>query len=380
MTFGWRLRALAKIGARTGRENGLRKCLREKSAAGHHATVRPPRRAPRLADVAKLAGVSITTVSHVVNGTRFVSPDTRDRVRQAMSSLDYEPPPLAVRSRSGRAIGLAITGASSPYFAELIQGVESEASRSGFALLLCDTHDDVQREADAVSMLLAHNVEAIVIAPTKGFQSETLPLLRKHETPFVFVDRMSDVRCDQVGTENEAVSVALVEHLLELGHRRVGMLTGLEGLSTTEERWRGYVRAHELADVPIDPQLVVPAHSTVGGGRAGTTAMLRLDEPPTAIFSGNNAMTIGALLALKQGGRRVPEDVALVTFDDFEWASAMSPALTAAAQPFHAMGAQAVQLLMRRLEDPFAPRRVVRLPVEIEHRESCGCGTGAPAT
>ena len=351
----------------------MRKWLREMFPPLDDVVMKPPRRASRLADVAALAGVSITTVSHVVNGTRFVAPDTRDRVRHALESLSYEPPPLAVRPRTGRVLGLAITGASNPYFGELIQGVESEASRAGFALLLCDTHDDPQREASAVAMLLAHNVEAIVIAPTPGWESVTLPLLRKHETPFVLVDRMSDVRCDQVGTENEAVSVALVEHLLDLGHRRIGMLTGLEGLSTTQERWRGYVRAHELLGVPVDAGLAVPAHSTVGGGRAATAKLLRLDQPPTAIFSGNNAMTIGALLAVKEAGRRVPDDVALVTFDDFEWASAMSPALTAAAQPFHAMGAQAVQLLLRRLADPFAPRHIVRLPAEIEHRESCGC-------
>jgi LacI family transcriptional regulator len=330
-------------------------------------------RPPRLADVAALAGVSITTVSHVVNGTRFVAPETRDRVRHALASLNYEPPPLAVPHRTGRALGLAITGASNPYFGELIHGVESEASRAGFALLLCDTHDDPQRESAAVAMLLAHNVEAVVLAPTPGWESETLPMLRKHQTPFVLIDRMSDVRCDQVGTENEVVSIALVEHLLDLGHLRIGMLVGLAGLSTTEERRRGFVRAHELAGVPVDEQLVVPAHSTVAGGRAGTATLLRMDLPPTALFSGNNAMTIGALLALKERSRRVPEDMALVTFDDFEWAGAMSPALTAAAQPFHAMGAQAVQLLLRRLEDPYAPRRIVRLPAEIEHRESCGC-------
>jgi LacI family transcriptional regulator len=335
--------------------------------------VSPAQRPPRLADVAALAGVSITTVSHVLNGTRFVAADTRDRVRHALASLNYEPPPLAVRHRTGRALGLAITGASNPYFGELIHGVESEASRAGFALLLCDTHDEPQREASAVAMLLAHNVEAVVLAPTPGWESETLPMLRKHQTPFVLIDRMSDVRCDQVGTENEAVSVALVEHLLDLGHRRIGMLTGLVGLSTTDERWRGYVRAHEIAGVPVDERLAVPAHSTVAGGRAGTVTLLRMAQPPTAIFSGNNAMTVGALLALKERSRRIPEDMALVTFDDFEWAGAMSPALTAAAQPFHAMGAQAVHLLLRRLDDPFAPRRILRLPAEIEHRESCGC-------
>jgi LacI family transcriptional regulator len=354
----------------------LRKQLRERSHGADHATMSPAQRPPRLADVATLAGVSITTVSHVVNGTRFVAADTRDRVRHALASLNYEPPPLAVAHRTGRALGLAITGASNPYFGELIHGVESEASRAGFALLLCDTHDDTQREAAAVAMLLAHNVEAVVLAPTPDWESETLPMLRKHQTPFVLIDRMSHVRCDQVGTENEAVSIALVEHLLDIGHRRIGMLTGLAGLSTTDERRSGYISAHELAGVRVDEQLIVPAHSTVAGGRAGTATLLRMDQPPTALFSGNNAMTIGALLALKERSRGVPQDMALVTFDDFEWAGAMSPALTAAAQPFHAMGAQAVQLLLRRLEDPFAPRRIVRLPAEIEHRESCGCHVG----
>jgi LacI family transcriptional regulator len=352
----------------------LRKPLRNNPVTRHHATVVAPRRSSaRLADVATLAGVSITTVSHVVNGTRYVAPDTRERVRHALEALQYEPPAPVVTKRAGRAIGLATTGASNPYVGELIQGVASEASRAGFALLLCDTYDDPQGEASAVATLLAHHVEAVVLAPTAGWETETLPLLRKHETPFVLVDRMSEVRCDQVGTENEAVSVALVEHLLELGHRRIGMLSGLAGLSTTTERLNGYLRAHEVLGRPVDKQLVMQGLSTVGGGRAAVTAMLRLRQPPTAIFSGNNAMTIGALLALKQAHVRIPDDVALVTFDDFEWASAISPALTAAAQPFHAVGAQAVQLLQRRLADPFAPRRVVRLPAEIEHRESCGC-------
>lgn len=331
------------------------------------------RRRARLADVAGLAGVSITTVSHVVNGTRYVAPATRERVREALASLDYAPPaPVAAKS-SGRAIGLAVTGASNPYFGDLIAGVESEASRAGFALLLCDTHDDSALEANAVATLLSHNVEAVILAPTAGWEAATLPALRKHQTPFVLVDRMSDVRCDQVGTENESVSFALVDHLIETGHRRIGMLAGLAGLSTTSERLAGYHRALEHSGIPRDARLVVEAKSTVDGGRAGVRALLSLPVPPTAIFSANNAMTIGALLALKETGLRIPADLALITFDDFEWASAISPALTAVAQPFHAMGARAVQLLLRRLADPFAPRRAERLPAEIEHRESCGC-------
>ena len=149
--------------------------------------------------------------------------------------------------------------------------------------------------------------------------------MRKHNTPFVLVDRMSEVRCDQVGTENEAVSVALVEHLLELGHRRVGMLTGLAGLSTTGERVHGYLRAHEALGHPVDKQLIVPGLSTVAGGRSAVNTLLRLRQRPTAIFSGNNAMTIGALLALKQARLSIPDEMALVTFDDFEWAERHLP-------------------------------------------------------
>jgi LacI family transcriptional regulator len=349
--------------------------IARKFPPGDDARMAGPRRGARLVDVAKLAEVSISTVSHVLNGTRYVAPDTRERVRHALDALDYAPPAPIVSKRSGRALGLAITGASNPYFGDLIAGVESEASRAGFALLLCDTHDDAQLEASAVATLLAHNVEAVIIAPTPGWKETTLPVLRKHETPFVLVDRMSDVRTDQVGTENESVAAALVEHLIEIGHRRIGMLAGLAGLSTTDERRQGYRRAHDVAGIPVDDDLIVDAHSTVAGGRAGVISLLHLPDPPTAMFCGNNAMTIGALLALKETRHRIPEDMALVTFDDFEWASAMSPALTAAAQPFHAMGARAVQLLLRRLADPFAPRRIERLPAEIEHRESCGCRT-----
>ncbi|MGH3372353.1 MAG: LacI family DNA-binding transcriptional regulator, partial [Nocardioidaceae bacterium] len=249
-----------------------------------------PRRRVRLADVAELAGVSITTVSHVVNGTRYVAPGTRERVREALSSLDYAAPAPVASKRSGRAIGLAITGASNPYFGDLIAGVESEASRAGFALLLCDTHDDSQLEAVAVAALLTHNVEAVILAPTAGWEEATLPALRKHETPFVLIDRMSEVRCDQVGTENESVSAALVDHLIDAGHRRIGMLAGLAGLSTSQERIRGYRRALEGAGLPVEADLVASAHSTVDGGRAGVRALLRLDDPPTAVFSANNAM------------------------------------------------------------------------------------------
>lgn len=328
-----------------------------------------------MADVARRAGVSISTVSHVLNGTRFVASSTRDAVLSAVDELGYQGMKDVTNTRnSSRAIGLVITGASNPYFGELVAGVEQEATRAGYALLLCDSHDDPKQELSAVQTLISHNVEAIVIAPTPSWEDKTLPLLRKHGRPFVLVDRLSSARCDQVGLENESVSATLVEHLIEIGHRRIGMVAGLDGLSTSIERVRGYQRALQESGIEADADLIVPGLSTVAGGRSATLRLMAMRPRPTAIFSGNNAMTIGALRALREAHCAIPHDVALIAFDDFEWAETVTPALTAIAQPFHAMGAQAVQLLLRRLADPLAPRRVVRLPAEIAHRHSCGCG------
>lgn len=324
-----------------------------------------------MADVAELADVSVSTVSHVLNGTRFVAEETRTRVEQAATSLGY-----LIRHRRespvGPTMGLAITGASNPYLSELILGVESEAQRAGYAMLICDTHDDPKTERDAVALLLSRRVDGIVLAPTEGWDQLTLPLLRRQHTPYVLVDRFAEVPCDQVGTDSQTAASQLVEHLIKQRHTRIGMLVGLPGLSTSVERLRGYRKAHQAAGVPVRPELLRDGESSVDGGRRATLQLLRQGEM-TALFSANNAMTIGALLALREEGVVVGRDLALVSFDDLEWGEAMTPPLTAAAQPFHAMGARAVQLLARRLADPLAPREIVRLPASIEHRHSCGC-------
>ncbi|WP_018157214.1 LacI family DNA-binding transcriptional regulator [Demetria terragena] len=335
-----------------------------------------PRKRVRLRDVADHAGVSTSTVSHVINGTRFVAPETRTAVTAAMEVLEFQAPRTAGLSGGaggGRTVGLVVTGASNPYNGELLQGVEQEAVRNGFAVMLCDSHDDPRREADGLTTLVKHAVDAIVLAPTADWQELALPILRKHQRPFVLVDRSSEVRCDQVSTENEAVSAALVEHLTDLGHRRVAMIAGIEGISTTRDRVSGFRAALTSAGVDHEAGQVVPGHSSVAGGRAAALQLLGSGNPPTALFSGNNAMTVGILLAINELRLSIPDGIAVVAFDDFEWADAMTPGLTAVAQPFFAMGAQAVQLLMRRLTDPMAPRRTIRLPAEVVHRTSCGC-------
>ncbi|WP_158607730.1 LacI family DNA-binding transcriptional regulator [Flexivirga caeni] len=332
-----------------------------------------PRRRVRMREVAEHAGVSTSTVSHVLNGTRFVSPATQAAVLAAAEELGYELPETVEIAPSRRTLGIAISSYSNPYMAELIQGVEQEAIRAGFALFLCDSHDNPKQESEAVRTLLTHHVDAIVLAPTSQWEETALPLLHKGGRPYVLIDRLSASPCDQVVCDSASATATLIEHLIGHGHHRIGMVSGLPGLSTSQERLRGYQRALVDAGLAVDEHLVRCGHSSASGGRAAVHSLLRNEPRPTAIFSANNAMTVGALQAFDELGIRVGDDVALVGFDDFEWASAVRPALTTVAQPFHAMGARAVQLLLHRLENPMAAHRVVRLPTEIQYRDSCGC-------
>ena len=329
-----------------------------------------------MTDVADVAGCSTTTVSHVLNGTRTVSAGTRRRVESAIEQIGYRRrvtrPGHAPRHLS--AVGLTLPIGSNPYLAEVVQGVEQELARAGWVLVVVDTHDDPEIERRAVASLLAHRIEAFVMAPTANWSERSLPLLRERGTPFVLVDRMVEGDFDQIGVENEPGSRVLVEHLLAMGHRKVGLLTGLPGVSTTAEREIGYLRAHRLRHVEVDRSLTECGESTVEGGRRAMLRLLARPVPPTAVFAANNAMTIGALTALAERKVRVPDDMAVVAFDDFEWSKLITPALTVAAQPCHAMGARAVQLLLRKFADPSAAPQSLRMPASIEHRASCGCG------
>jgi LacI family transcriptional regulator len=321
-----------------------------------------------MSDVARLAGVSVTTVSHVINGTRPASAATRRKVQAAIERTGYSQNTIAralARQRT-QSLGLAIGGLSNPYFSDVIAAVEQAATAAGHTLLLVDTRDDPEQERRTVRALLERRVDGLILVPAGA-------ALPPASVPAVLLDRFLDAPLDQVGCENEAPTAELVEHLAGCGHRRIGLVAGLPGISTTTERIAGYRLGLERAGLPFDAALVAEGGSQRDRAMAATHALLALDEPPTALVSGNNFMTIGILRALRERSLRVPEDVALVGFDDFEWADLFAPRLTVIAQPTAQLGARAVELLLSRLEDPsLAPRRV-RLPATFVHRDSCGC-------
>jgi LacI family transcriptional regulator len=331
-----------------------------------------------MADVARAAQVSITTVSHVINGTRAVAPETRDRVRAAIETLGYQTPRGRTSEDALRGvIGLIVSETSYAHFAEVIQGAEATARELGYSLLVCRSHEDDELEQRVVETLIAHRVDGVMISPTPDWAETVLARLREREMPFVLLDRKSAVKCDQVLAENIEPSQLLVEHLIDLGHRRIAMLSGYPRLSTTAERLTGYRRALEKRGLPFAPELVVEGGSNAKGGRNGVRQLLELPAAPTAIFCSNDAMTVGALLGLRDCGRRVPDDVAVVAFDDFEWSDAFEPRLTAAAQPAFTIGERGVRMLVERIHDWSAPARTCRLPTAVVHRTSCGCASGS---
>ncbi|MFG2883160.1 LacI family DNA-binding transcriptional regulator [Streptomyces sp. NPDC048297] len=336
---------------------------------------------PTMADVARSAGVSVATVSHVLNGTRPVLPHTRQAVLDAVDTLGYTPNTLArslVTSRT-RSIGLAVSAISNPYFTEILQGVEAAALDAGYSLLIADPHDDPEHELKVAQLLHERRVDGMIVVPSAD-PHDLLTYLGRHAVPTVFLDRVitahggaRQATFDQVCAENTDPMARLVTHLADLGHRRIGLVAGLSGLSTTSERVNGYRQGLTTAGLAHADDLVVSGSSESAGAERATADLLSLADPPTALVTANNTMTIGALRALRRQGLSVPDDIALCCFDDFAWADLFSPRLTAIAQPSREIGAEAARVLLDRLATPDRPARTVRLPCAFVHRTSCGC-------
>lgn len=328
----------------------------------------------RMLDVARHAGVSETTVSHVLNGTRRVRPATADAVLRAIRALGYEPNSVAqsLARASTKSIGVALSDLGNHYCAELVQGIEAATSARGYTLLLADTHDSPAEELQAVRELQQRRVDGILLATTETHPNESLLHLARHGTPVVLIDRLSSPTHDQVGVENRKSTAALVAHLVALGHVRIGFLCGLDHVATSRERLDGYKAGLKKAGIGFRPDLVRQGDSRSEPARIATHELLGLHDPPTALIAANNLMTLGAMRALHELGLRVPDDIAIVSFDDFEWADIFSPRLTTMAQPTAAIGATAVRLLVDRIEQPDRAPETIRLKPELRVRDSCG--------
>ncbi len=329
-----------------------------------------------IVDVARRAGVSVSTVSHVVNGTRRVNPETSKLVEAAIAEAGYRPNSLArsLKRASTDSVGIAISAMTNPYFSDIICAIETECARLGLMVFLSDTQDDPAQELKVVQALHQRRVDGIILATAGDPNSPALSYLREHSIPYVLVDRLVPAACDQVGVQNKSAMRGLVSHLISHGHKRIGYITGQPGFSTARERLSGYRAALKSAGLGFDAALVTPPSARTEAAALATLALLDLPQPPTAIAAGNNMTVIGAMHALRERGLRVPQDIALAGFDDFEWADYFEPRLTVVAQPCEAIGREAASLLVERIGDFKGKRRTIRLKTRLIVRSSCGCG------
>lgn len=333
-----------------------------------------------ISDVAKLAGVSAMTVSRVINNTGYTSREARERVGAAVAELGYVPNALArqLRSKRTKTIALVLSDISNPFFTTIARGVEDVAVHHGFSVMLCNTDESETEQAQYLLMLVERQVDGVLLVPAKSSGS-SLRLLRVHGMPFVVLDRRVAIRhVDSVHCDSEAGAHALTRHLLELGHRRIAVLTGRRSISTSVDRVAGCRRALEEAGLALDEKLVRYGGFNFGNlnqadGFHMAQEVLAAPDQPTAIFAANNFIAFGAIRALREAGFRVPEDMSVVAFDDLpaEWVS--EPFLTVAAQPAYEIGRRAAALLLNRLVGGGgAQGEDVVLPFELIIRRSSG--------
>ena len=324
-------------------------------------------------EVAETAGVSYATVSHVINNTRLVSPETRERVLAAMDALNYRPNALARSLRQGKTntIGLVLPDSANPFFAEISRGIEDEAFKKGYSVFLCNTELDIKRELFYVDVLSKKQVDGIIFVAA-GDQADSLDYLLQRNMPVVMIDRnVPNVEGDAVLTDHQLGGYLATRHLLELGHTRIACIAGPSSITPSAERIIGYRNALEEAGLPFEEKLVIRGDYHAQSGMDITRSLLRMNPRPTAVFALNDLMAIGALRAVAEAGYSVPKDLAVIGYDDLEIARFTNPPLTTIAQPKKEIGAQAVNLLVDRMSRKSRPpSRLVLAPELIVRRST----------
>jgi len=328
-------------------------------------------------DVARLAGVAPITVSRVINGADSVTEDTRQRVQQAIDQLHYVPNSLArsLRSRQSRTIALIVSDITNPFWTTVARGVEDTASENDYRTMLCNTDENPAKETNYLNLLVERRVDGVIIAPTTR-DKEQLALLKQLQVPCVLIDRRVDgFKADQVYGDSHTGARLLIDHLIDLGHRRIALINGPSTISSAQDRADGYRESLEAHGVAVEEDLVFQGSFKQESGYRLTGQALARDPRPTAIFAANNFIALGVLQALQEAGLCVPEDIALVCIDDVPYLSAIDPFLTVAAQPAYEMGESAARLLIERLTTHRTGKvREVVLAPQLIIRRSCGQG------
>ena len=325
-------------------------------------------------DVAEIAGVSTATVSRVIADKPHVRPEVRDHVLAVVEELNYSPNRVArsLRVQKSNIIGLIVSDIQNPFFTQISRAVEDAAYKQGMSTFLCNTDEDPGKEAMYLKLMRDERVSGIILSPTQKISNNFIETTNSH-LPVVVIDRrVRNVEIDSVLIDNVESAYKIISHLIRHGFQRIGALFG-SGSATGQERREGYLKAMENHGLEPSNELAFLVEAREAEGYKATRELLKLSVPPEAIFTSNALLSTGALRALRESGLKIPEEIAFATFDETPWAALVDPPLTVIEQPTYDIGRTAVELLVKRIQDPTRSTREVILKSKLIVRQSCGC-------
>jgi LacI family transcriptional regulator, galactose operon repressor len=332
-------------------------------------------------DVAALARVSIATVSAVVNQKTNVSDKLKQRVQEAIEALNYHPNQVArsLKVKRTSTIGMIVPDIANLFFAEILHGVDDQARRNDFSVILCNSGEDPVQEGRSLSALLSRRVDGILLASAAESLAQYRAFLR--HTPLVCFDRQPG-GCDvgQVVVDNVSAAHKATRHLIDLGHHRIAIITGPLTVSTGIERLEGFRKALQQAHIPVREEYVQEGDFSIEGGYKCGLVMIHQAEPPTAVFSSNNKTTLGLMKALTESHVDCPRQISVVGFDDFEWSDLLRPRLTTVIQPTYEIGKRATQMLLAAIAQQSADDTPGKKNVVVLHAELCVRESTMPPT
>lgn len=324
-------------------------------------------------DIARLAGVSTSTVSHVINKSRFVSDEIAERVNNAAQQLNYAPSALArsLKMNRTKTIGMLVTTSTNPFFGEVVKGVERSCYHQGYNLILCNTEGDNQRMKASINTLLQKRVDGLLLM-CSTLEGERLDVFDRYpDIPIVVMDWGPILfASDKIQDNSLQGGYMATKHLIECGHKEIGCITGPLIRHQAQMRYEGYKRALAEAGIAINPDWIVESDFECEGGYQAFEKLYQRGKLPSALFVSNDMMAMGVIQAASQRGLRVPDDLSLIGYDDVHIAKFMTPALTTIHQPKYRLGKAAVDTLLYRLENPDTTAQVVQLEPTLVVRSS----------
>ena len=324
--------------------------------------------------VAQKAGVSTATVSRVITGKAPVSDELTHRVQEAISILDYHTNRTArgLRARTMQKVGVVLSDMQNPFFTRTLSGIEKVLLDADYVLLLGNSDENPKREQIHLDMFSSEGVDGIIVSIATSDPKSYQKILRAG-IPLVLIDRvLPGLKVDSVVVNNIRGAFQATEHLIHLGHRRIGFIGGIPQMSTSSERKEGYLQALVEQHIPVSATLIVNGNFRQEGGYMAMQQLLDMKEPPTAVLVANNLMTLGALRKIHEYRLSIPNDLAVIGFDDMDWATSLNPPLTVVAQPSYEMGLIAAELLLSRTQESSSPTQQVVLETTLIIRKSCG--------